>query len=215
MTTTTGQVQASPLGATNNIGIAQTVGGTTTQLYVATSGESSVRFDGTPVVADIVCAPPIGTGTIGLAHDNGSVPCAPGQQLGVVVSQVSGSGSGATATVLLQIAPPTGAIGLATSTPTFTPGTNVTSVVCATSYTCTNTRGEVTIVGGTATTGTIATINFSATLPAAPGLCIANQNGGGSLFDIGHGVPSTTGFTITAGVTVATATLNVDYACYP
>ena len=107
------------------------------------------------------------------------------------------------------------ALGLSipTGTPTYTAGTSVTSVVCATSYTCTNTRGEVTIVGGTATTGTIATINFSATLGAAPGLCMVTQNGGTSLFDLGHGVPGTSSFTITAGVTVAAATLNADYSC--
>lgn len=106
-------------------------------------------------------------------------------------------------------------INLATGTATFTPGTNVTSVACAASYTCTNTRGELTIVGGTATTGTIATVNFSATLSSAPGMCVVTQNGGGSLFDIGHGLPSTASFTVTAGITVATATLTVDYVCQP
>jgi hypothetical protein len=102
MTTTSGQVQASPPGAMNNIGIAQTVGGDT-QLYVQSYGESEVRFDGTPVVGDFACAPPTGTGTAGLAHDNGTTPCPVGQKLGVVTQQVSGSGSGATATVLLQL----------------------------------------------------------------------------------------------------------------
>jgi lysophospholipase L1-like esterase len=100
-------------------------------------------------------------------------------------------------------------------TPTYTAGTNVTSVGCASGYTCTNTRGELTIVGGTATTGTIATLNFSATLTAAPGLCIVTQAGGASLFGIGHGTPATTGFTITAGVSVATSTVTVDYSCQP
>jgi collagen type VII alpha len=107
------------------------------------------------------------------------------------------------------------ALNLATGTPTFTPGTSVTSVACAASYTCTNTRGELTIVGGTATTGTIATVNFSATLSAAPGLCTVSQQGGASLFGIGHGVPSTASFTITAGISVATSTIAVDYSCQP
>jgi hypothetical protein len=106
-------------------------------------------------------------------------------------------------------------INLATGTPTYTAGTNVTSVVCASGYTCTNERGELTIVGGTATTGTIATVNFSATLSAAPGLCIVTQEGGATLFGIGHGTPSTSSFTITSGVSVAASTLAVDYICRP
>lgn len=108
-----------------------------------------------------------------------------------------------------------GAIATPSGTPTYTAGTNVTSVVCATSYTCTNTRGELTIVGGTATTGTIATVNFSATLSAAPGLCLVTQEGGASVFGIGHGVPSTTSFTITSSVSVAASTVTIDYQCLP
>jgi hypothetical protein len=125
--------------------------------------------------------------------------------------------TGGTITTTGTIGCPTCAIALnlATGTPTFTPGTSVTSVACAASYTCTNTRGEITIVGGTATTGTIATVNFSATLSAAPGLCTVSQQGGASLFGIGHGVPSTASFTITAGISVATSTIAVDYSCYP
>jgi hypothetical protein len=104
LNTTADQVQAAPLGsATKNIGIAQTVGGTNTQLYVATDGKSTARFDGTPVLGDIACFPPASTGTAGLAHDNGSTACPAGQKLGIVTGQVSGTGSGATATVLLQI----------------------------------------------------------------------------------------------------------------
>lgn len=99
-------------------------------------------------------------------------------------------------------------------TATFAVGTNVTSVVCATGYNCNNTRGTLTIVGGTATTGTIATVTFSAALSAAP-QCIVTQNGGGSLFDLGNSAPSTTLFNITSGVTVATATLTVNYVCMP
>jgi hypothetical protein len=108
-----------------------------------------------------------------------------------------------------------GAIPTPSGTATFTAGTNVTSVVCATSYTCTNTRGELTIVGGTATTGTIATVNFSATLSAAPGLCLVTQEGGASVFGVGHGVPSTTSFTITSSVSVAASTVTIDYQCLP
>lgn len=97
------QVQAAPLGATAIVGIAQTVGGTTTAMYVASYGKTTVRFDGTPVLGDYACAPPTSTGTIGLAHDNGTTPCTAGQKLGVITGQVSGTGSGSTATVLLQL----------------------------------------------------------------------------------------------------------------
>lgn len=108
-------------------------------------------------------------------------------------------------------------IPTATGTPTYTVGTGVTSVNCASGYTCTNQRGELTIVGGTATTGTIATLNFSATLSTAPGLCLVNQVTGTStgVFDVGHGTPSISGFTITAGISVISATVTVDYYCIP
>lgn len=106
-------------------------------------------------------------------------------------------------------------VNLLWSTPTYTAGTNVTSVACATGYTCTNQRGELTIVGGTATTGTIATINWSATQATAFGNCIVTQNGGTAFFGIGHGQPSTASMTITAGVSVASSTVTVDYLCQP
>jgi hypothetical protein len=106
-------------------------------------------------------------------------------------------------------------LNLPNGTPTFTAGTNVTSVACASGYTCTNTRGELTIAGGTATTGTIATVNFSAALSAAPGLCRVTQNGGLTFFGIGEGQPTTTAFAITAGNSVASSTVTVDYQCTP
>lgn len=101
-------------------------------------------------------------------------------------------------------------------TPTYTVGTGVTSVACTSGYTCTNTRGDITIMNNTATTGTIATVNFSAALSTAPGNCVVNQNGGAVMFGLGHGVPSTTAFTITAGITfTALGTVSVDYSCQP
>jgi len=106
------------------------------------------------------------------------------------------------------------ALSIPLGTATFAIGSNVTSVACATSYSCNNTRGTLTIVGGTATTGTIATVSFSAAIAAAPA-CFAKMNGGAATFDIGTGVPSTTAFTITAGLTVVGATFNVDYWCQP
>jgi hypothetical protein len=106
-------------------------------------------------------------------------------------------------------------LNLPNGTPTYTAGTNVTSVSCASGYTCTNTRGELTIVGGTATTGTIATVDFSAALSAAPGLCRVTQNGGSTFFGIGEGQPTTAAFAITAGSSVASSTVTVDYLCIP
>ena len=102
-----------------------------------------------------------------------------------------------------------------TGAPTYTAGTNVTSCAQASGYTNTNTRGELTIVGGTATTGTICTVNFSTTLGTAPGMCTVTQNGGAVLFSVGHGTPGTTGFTVTAGISVVSATATVDYVCMP
>lgn len=109
------------------------------------------------------------------------------------------------------------AIGLSlpVGTVTFTPGTGVTSVTCTSGFTCTNTRGDITIVGATAVVGTIATVNFSAALSAAPGMCTVTQNGGATSLGIGHGAASTTSFAITAGVTVGATTVSVDYTCQP
>jgi hypothetical protein len=103
MTTTADQVQAAALAATNNIGIAQAVGGAGTAISVVTTGKTTVRFDGTPVVGDFACAPPASTGTVGLAHDNGATACPASQKLGIVTGQVAGTGSGATATVQLEL----------------------------------------------------------------------------------------------------------------
>jgi hypothetical protein len=110
---------------------------------------------------------------------------------------------------------PGAGLSLPLGVPTYTAGTNVTSVACASGYTCTNTRGELTIVGGTATTGTIATVNFSAALAAAPGNCIVTQNGGATAFGLGHGQPTNSGFTITSAASVASATVTADYLCMP
>ena len=99
--------------------------------------------------------------------------------------------------------------------PTFTPGANVTSAACAASYTCTNTRGRITIAAGaSATTGTIATLNFSAALAAGP-FCTVAEMGATSLHGLDHLVPTQTALTITAAASVASATINVDYFCAP
>lgn len=93
-----------------------------------------------------------------------------------------------------------------------TPGTGVTSVTCATA-TCTTLRGTYTIVGGTATTGTIATLVWPATPTAY--VCTATMNGGTGFLGIGNSVATTTGMNITAGVTVLGLTLTVNYSCQP
>lgn len=107
----------------------------------------------------------------------------------------------------------TATIGLLSGVPTYTAGTNVTSCAQTTGYTNSNTAGELTIVGGTATTGTICTVNWTATLPTAPYRCQVSQNGGATNFGLGHGTATNTALTITAGVTVSGQTVNVDYLC--
>lgn len=101
ITSTADQVAASSTGSVVNVGIAQTVGGTNTQLFVVSHGKTTARFDGTPAVGDVACYPLTG-GTTGLLHDNGSTACTLGESAGVVTGQVSGTGSGATATVLIR-----------------------------------------------------------------------------------------------------------------
>jgi hypothetical protein len=105
-------------------------------------------------------------------------------------------------------------LSLPTGTPTFTQGTNVTSCACASTFTCTNTRGRLTIVGGTATTGTICTVNFSAPLSAAP-FATVNEMGATSLHGLDHGLPTASLFTVTAAVTVSGATVTADYSVLP
>jgi hypothetical protein len=101
-------------------------------------------------------------------------------------------------------------------TPTFTPGTNVTSCACAASYTCTNTTGELTIVtNGSFTTGLMCTVNFSATLGSLPSTVQVEQSGGATRYGLSHSLANATNFTISAAVTAATATVTVDYKVNP
>lgn len=96
--------------------------------------------------------------------------------------------------------------------PTITPGTGVTSVTCAVAS-CTNLRGTYTVVGGTATTGVIATFVWSATSTAYA--CRVSQNGSASWYGLSHSVATTTGMTISAANTIASATFAFDYECLP
>lgn len=105
----------------------------------------------------------------------------------------------------------TSALGNAAIT-SATGGTGVTSVTCATAS-CNVSRGSYTIVGGTATTGTIATLVWPTTTTAW--VCSVDMNGGTGFLGIGHGVATATGMTITAGITVIGITFTVDYNCVP
>jgi hypothetical protein len=44
---------------------------------------------------------------------------------------------------------------------------------------------------------------------------LVDMNGGTVWYGIGNGAPSTSSFTITAGVSVSGATFNVNYVCQP
>lgn len=99
--------------------------------------------------------------------------------------------------------------------PTYMPGAHVASCKQAGGYTNSSARGELVIQGGTAAEGTICTVTFSSASGAAPVLCTVWQNGGSKEFNLGHGAPSTAGFTITAGSSVAGSTVIADYYCQP
>lgn len=111
----------------------------------------------------------------------------------------------------IRIAPLT-STAVAGTTATATPGTGVTSCTCATAA-CTSLRGTYTIVGGTATTGTLCGLAWTAT-PAAY-VCTASENGGSTNFGIGNSVATTTGMNITSAISVIGATFTVNYSCQP
>lgn len=97
---------------------------------------------------------------------------------------------------------------------TFTPGTNITSVTC-TSATCNLDSGSVSVVGGAlASTGTFATVSYTA-ITTAPRVCQVTMNGGATFLGLGHGTPSTTSFTLTSAISVAATTFALDYICKP
>lgn len=111
-------------------------------------------------------------------------------------------------TVYIGLLSSTGIGGVLTAT--LTAGTGVTSVTCA-SAACTAARGTLTIVGGTATTGTIASLSWTATPSAL--VCTATMNGGTGFLGIGNSVATTTGFNVTSGVSVLGLTPTVNYSC--
>ena len=86
--------------------------------------------------------------------------------------------------------------------------------------TATNTRGAWNLSSSTATTGVVATVSFSTTLPQAPGLCIVTENGGsatggGGTHSLFASVPTTSGFTVSAGSSISGVNLTFYYQCIP
>jgi hypothetical protein len=84
------------------------------------------------------------------------------------------------------------------------------SVSCARGYSCTASRGRLTLVSSAAAgAGTIASVKT--TLPTGA-ICIATQNGRVSFLGIGSGKESANGFDITASA-APRGTLTIDYDC--
>ncbi|MEO6911014.1 MAG: hypothetical protein ABI158_08835, partial [Edaphobacter sp.] len=84
------------------------------------------------------------------------------------------------------------------------------SVACARGYTCTASRGRLTLVAApTVNQGTVASVRTA--LPAGM-ICTAMQNGGSLFFGIGSGHETASGFDITAGVALR-GVVTIDYNC--
>lgn len=123
------------------------------------------------------------------------------------------SSDGSKWTFTLPLAAPN--IGISNAITSATGGTGITSVTCATA-TCTNLRGTYTVVGGTATTGTIITLVWQTTTTAY--VCQTSQNDTGvatAYLGLGHSVATATGMTVSAGISVIGTTFAVDYSCQP
>lgn len=101
---------------------------------------------------------------------------------------------------------------LGQETATATLGTGVTSATCQTA-TCTLQRGSYTVVGGTATTGTIVSLAWGTTTTAW--VCTVDMNGGTGFLGVGNSVATTTGMNVTAAVTVIGTTFTFNYSCQP
>jgi hypothetical protein len=96
---------------------------------------------------------------------------------------------------------------------TFTGTGSGVTIACSTGFTCTSKAGNLTVTSTTFTTGTVATVVWPAT-PLAPS-CSVTQSGG-TLFDAtGNGVPTTTGFSLTVGISIIGTTQFVQYMCVP
>jgi hypothetical protein len=76
---------------------------------------------------------------------------------------------------------------------------------------CTNISGSYQVTSTTFTTGVFLTLVWPTT--TNPYKCLVTQDGGTGFFSISHSVPTATGMTISAGITIAAQTFIVDYMC--
>ena len=144
-------------------------------------------------------------------NSSSSYSLAPGATVRVILGGMTGTATPqAHWQVIGQTAQQTSFAPLAVS---LAAGSGVTSVTC-TSATCDVNGGRISIVGGTATTGVIATVSYTA-LTTAPRVCQVTMNGGTTFLGLGYGTPTTTSFTITAAVSVLGITFEADYTCRP
>ena len=215
--TTAANLSGTPALPNGTTATTQTTGDTTTKLATTAFVQTAVASGG--IVASVFGR----TGTVAatsgdynVSQITGAAPLASPALSGTPTAPTASGGTSTTqlaTTAFVQTATSALSISIPTGTATFAGGTGITSVVCATGYSCNNSRGTLTIVAAIgATTGTIATVTFSAALGAAPA-CFANQNGGATTFGIGNSAPTTGGFNITAGISVSLATLTVNYTC--
>lgn len=127
----------------------------------------------------------------------------PTPSTGVILHTLSGSTI--TDTIIIPyVKPVVAAISSATG------GSGTGTVTCLTAA-CTNISGTYSVVGGTFTTGTFLTLVWPTTTTAYS--CWTSQNGGVATYGMGHGVATATGMTITAGISIISATVTVDYGC--
>ena len=193
--------------------------------------ERNRGFEDTGMAASVYPASGIQTGSLGIKKGNFYIALsgAPNGKYAVTLPNLSGYALwGQTASVaagdLVTGSSTAGLIqdsgialsGLMTapakSVATLQAGTNVSSVLCLTS-TCTNLRGMLAVKGGTATTGVIASLGWTATPTVY--VCSFAQNGGAFQYGVGSSAASLTGVNVTSANSVAGATLTISYACQP
>lgn len=127
----------------------------------------------------------------------------PTPSTGVILHTLSGSTI--TDTIITPyVKPVVAAISSATG------GTGTGTVTCVTAA-CTNISGTYSVAGGTFTTGTFLTLVWPTTTTAYN--CSVSQDGGTTMFALGHSVATATGMTITAGISIIGITVTFDYDC--
>lgn len=196
------QLTVSPAGTAGNAVLWGGAGVAPTGIAVAPTGTVIPTITGAVTNGHFLSSTPGGTlGDSGIAA--GNVALLTGTQtVGGAKTFTSAIVSNGTITSTLGTAAITSATG----------GTGVTSVTCATAA-CNVSRGSYTVVGGTATTGTIVTLLWPTTTTAW--VCSVDMNGGTGFLGLGHSVATATGMNITAGLTVVGVTFTVDYSCVP